>query len=98
LNKDFGSFENFKTEFSKNASTVFGSGWTWLIKQNGKLKIVSSPNQDNPLMDLATDKGTPLLCLDVWEHAYYLHYQNRRADYITAFWNVVNWDFVAKNM
>lgn len=98
IDKEFGSFENFKTEFSKKATTVFGSGWAWLIKQDGKLKITSSPNQDNPLMDVAEEKGTPLLCLDVWEHAYYLHYQNRRPDYINAFWNIVNWDFVAKNM
>ncbi len=98
INKDFGSFENFKTEFSGKAGSVFGSGWAWLIKKDGKLKITSSPNQDNPLMDIAEEKGTPLLCLDVWEHAYYLHYQNRRAEYIAAFWNIVNWNFVEKNL
>lgn len=93
---DFGSFDSFKETFSKAGATRFGSGWAWLIVSNGKLVVSSTPNQDNPLMDLAEVKGTPILGLDVWEHAYYLHYQNRRPDYITAFWNVVDWDAVAK--
>ncbi len=95
LKKDFGSFENFKKEFSTAAATRFGSGWAWLVKTNSTLKVTSTPNQDNPLMDLADVKGIPILGLDVWEHAYYLHYQNRRPDYIAAFWNVINWDEVA---
>lgn len=97
LENNFGGYSNFKESFSKSASSVFGSGWTWLIKQEGTLKIISTPNQDNPLMDVAKEKGIPLLCLDIWEHAYYLKYQNRRAEYITAFWNVVNWNFVSEN-
>ncbi len=96
IEKDFGSFEAFQETFNKAASTRFGSGWAWLIKQNGKLKVVSTPNQDNPMMDLAEEKGTILLGLDVWEHAYYLHYQNRRPDYIAAFWSVVDWNTVLK--
>lgn len=92
----FGSFDTFKEEFSNAAKTRFGSGWAWLIVHDGKLVVCSSPNQDNPLMDDAPVKGTPILGLDVWEHAYYLNYQNRRPDYVTAFWNVVNWDFVAE--
>ena len=92
----FGSFADFKTRFSTAAATRFGSGWAWLVKQaDGSLAVTSTPNQDNPLMDLAKVKGTPLLTIDVWEHAYYLHYQNRRPDYIVAFWNVVNWEEVA---
>ena len=91
----FGSFDAFKAEFSKAGATRFGSGWAWLIATpDGKLAITSTPNQDNPLMDIAETKGTPLLGLDVWEHAYYLKYQNRRADYIKAFWSVVNWNKV----
>jgi len=90
----FGDFDKFKDEFKKAAAGRFGSGWAWLVKDGGKLKILSTPNQDSPLMD---GSGTPILGLDVWEHAYYLHYQNRRPDYIDAFWNVVNWDAVAEN-
>ena len=97
IDRDFGSFDAFKDEFSNAAATRFGSGWAWLVKQSGgKLVVSSTPNQDNPLMDIAEVKGTPILGLDVWEHAYYLHYQNRRPDYIGAFWNVVNWSEVAK--
>jgi Fe-Mn family superoxide dismutase len=92
----FGSFDEMKTKFNTAAATRFGSGWAWLIKDaSGKLAITSTPNQDNPLMDVAEVKGTPILGLDVWEHAYYLNYQNRRPDYATAFWNVVNWSEVA---
>ncbi len=99
INKAFGSFEKFKEEFAKAGATRFGSGWAWLIKkEDGSLAVTSTPNQDNPLMDIAEVKGTPILGLDVWEHAYYLHYQNRRPDFIAAFWNVVNWDAVAKNL
>jgi superoxide dismutase, Fe-Mn family len=95
INATFGSFDEFKKLFATAATTRFGSGWAWLIAVNGKITITSTPNQDNPLMDLAPDsQGTPILGLDVWEHAYYLHYQNRRPDYISAFWNVVNWDKV----
>jgi len=96
IDSSFGSFDKFKELFSTAAATRFGSGWAWLIKSDGKLVISSSPNQDNPLMDLSDVKGYPVLLLDVWEHAYYLHYQNRRPDYIAAWWNVVNWDEVAK--
>ena len=94
---DFGSLEIFKNQFADAAKNRFGSGWAWLIKDNnGKLVIGSTPNQDNPLMNICELKGTPILCLDVWEHAYYLRYQNKRADYITNFWKIVNWDFVDK--
>ncbi|MCS6822397.1 MAG: superoxide dismutase [Microscillaceae bacterium] len=97
INQKFGSFESFKEEFSKAAITRFGSGWAWLCVENGELKICSTPNQDNPLMDVVTDcNGTPILGLDVWEHAYYLKFQNRRADYVATFWNVVNWEEVNK--
>lgn len=90
--KTFGSLDAFKEQFAKAAMTRFGSGWAWLVQQEDKLVISSTPNQDNPLMDVADVKGTPLLGLDVWEHAYYLKYQNRRNDYISAYWNVVNWE------
>ncbi|MBI4547407.1 MAG: superoxide dismutase [Ignavibacteriae bacterium] len=96
INRDFGSFDKFKEQFSNAGITRFGSGWAWLIKQHDKLVIASTPNQDNPLMDIAETKGVPILGLDVWEHAYYLKYQNRRAEYIQAWWNVVNWDEAAK--
>ncbi|MFM8912333.1 MAG: superoxide dismutase [Flammeovirgaceae bacterium] len=97
INAAFGNLDEFKTKFNAAAVGRFGSGWAWLIKgADGKLAITSTPNQDNPLMDVAEAKGTPLLGLDVWEHAYYLHYQNRRPDYCTAFLNVVNWNEVAK--
>ena len=93
----FGSFDNFKKEFSAAAMTRFGSGWAWLsVDANKNVFISSTPNQDNPLMDIAEKKGTPLLGLDVWEHAYYLNYQNRRADYVAAFFNLINWDEVNK--
>lgn len=96
INAAFTSFEEFKTKFASAGATRFGSGWAWLVVNGGKLSIGSTPNQDNPLMDISEVKGTPILGLDVWEHAYYLHYQNRRPDYITAWWNVVSWDEVAK--
>lgn len=92
IDKKFGSFDTFKEQFAAAGATRFGSGWAWLILNNGELEITSTPNQDSPIMD----GKTPLLGLDVWEHAYYLNYQNRRPDYIAAFWNVVNWDEVAK--
>lgn len=94
--KDFGSFDAFKEKFSNAAATRFGSGWAWLAVGNGKLFVTSTPNQDSPVMDIAEVKGTPILTIDVWEHAYYLKYQNRRPDYISAFWNVVDWNAVAK--
>ncbi len=96
INKDFGSFDKFKEEFSNAAATVFGSGWAWLVNNGGKLEIIATANQDNPHMDVVKGSGTPLIALDVWEHAYYLKYQNRRPDYIAAFWNVVNWDHANK--
>jgi superoxide dismutase, Fe-Mn family len=95
LTKKFGSVEKFKEEFSNAGMTRFGSGWAWLsVDANGELFISSTPNQDNPLMDVAEKRGTPLLAMDVWEHAYYLKYQNKRVDYISAFWNVINWKVV----
>jgi superoxide dismutase, Fe-Mn family len=97
INEAFGSFDEFKTKFAAAGTGRFGSGWVWLIIQkDGKLAISSTPNQDNPLMDVAENKGVPLLGVDVWEHAYYLKYQNKRPDYLAAIWNVVNWDAVAK--
>jgi Fe-Mn family superoxide dismutase len=96
IDKTFGSYADFKTQFSNAGATRFGSGWAWLsIDAAGKLFVSSTPNQDNPLMDIAEQKGTPILGMDVWEHAYYLHYQNRRPDYITAFFNVIDWNAVA---
>ncbi len=97
IESDLGGLEKFKEDFAKAAATRFGSGWAWLsVSSDGKLQVSSTPNQDNPLMPVADVKGTPILGLDVWEHAYYLNYQNKRPDYITAFWNVVNWDEVSK--
>ncbi|KEQ29792.1 superoxide dismutase [Pedobacter antarcticus] len=96
INAAFGSFADFKTKFAEAGATRFGSGWAWLsVGADGKLVVSSTPNQDNPLMDIAEVKGTPILGMDVWEHAYYLKYQNKRPDYIAAFWNVVNWDAVS---
>jgi Fe-Mn family superoxide dismutase len=92
ITASFGSFDTFKEQFNTAATTRFGSGWAWLVLHGDKLVVTSTANQDNPLMDIAEVKGTPILALDVWEHAYYLHYQNRRPDYIGAFWNVVNWE------
>ncbi len=96
INTAFGSFETFKDTFAKAAATQFGSGWAWLCVKEGKLEVCATPNQDNPLMPGVSCQGTPILGLDVWEHAYYLHYQNRRPDYINAFFNVVNWNKVAE--
>jgi Fe-Mn family superoxide dismutase len=92
----FGSFEEFKAKFATGGTTRFGSGWVWLIVKDGKLEISSTPNQDNPLMDVADVKGIPILGVDVWEHAYYLKYQNKRPDYLSAIWNVINWAKVAE--
>lgn len=98
IRSSFGTMENFKAEFSDAAATRFGSGWAWLIVDaTGKLKVTSTPNQDNPIMDVAEERGMPILGIDVWEHAYYLKYQNRRPDYIKNWFNVVNWEAVAKN-
>lgn len=94
IQKDFNSFDTFKNQFAEAAKTRFGSGWAWLVYSNNKLVISSTPNQDNPLMDLAETKGFPVLGLDVWEHAYYLKYQNKRPDYISAWWNAINWNYV----
>lgn len=91
INAAFGSFDAFKEKFNAAGTTRFGSGWAWLIVKDGKLEVSSTPNQNNPLMDVAEVKGNPILGADVWEHAYYLKYQNKRADYLAAFWNVVNW-------
>jgi Fe-Mn family superoxide dismutase len=97
IGKDLGSYDNFKEQFTKAALGRFGSGWAWLIVGgDGKLHVTSTPNQDNPLMDVADTKGTPILGIDVWEHAYYLKYQNRRADYVSNFFEVINWDEVSK--
>jgi len=97
INSSFGSYDSFVKEFEKAANTLFGSGWAWLaVDENGKLFIAQLPNQDNPLMDIAPKRGTPILALDVWEHAYYLKYQNKRSDYVSNFWKVVNWEYVGK--
>lgn len=97
INKTFGSFDRFKADFEAAAKTQFGSGWAWLaVDSDGKLFVSQTPNQDNPLMDVAAKRGTPILGLDVWEHAYYLKYQNRRPEYVSNFWNVVNWSKVAE--
>lgn len=98
INHSFGSFDKFKEEFSNAAATQFGSGWAWLCYVNGKLEVCSTPNQDNPLMDVTSCNGTPILGIDVWEHAYYLNYQNRRPDYIEAFFHVVDWNKVTENL
>lgn len=99
LEKHFGSYDNFKKEFSEKSLKIFGSGWCWLIKdKDQKLRITTTPNQDNPLMDVAQDQGIPILGLDVWEHAYYLKYQNRRSEYIENFWKIINWSFVEKRI
>lgn len=96
INSAFGSFDAFKEKFTAAGTRRFGSGWAWLIVKDGKLEVTSTPNQDNPLMDIAEVKGKPILGLDVWEHAYYLKYQNRRPEYISNFWNVINWAKVAE--
>jgi len=96
IETDLGGFEKFKADFTAAGATRFGSGWAWLCVKEGKLCVCSTPNQDNPLMDIADCKGTPILGMDVWEHAYYLHYQNRRPDYMAAFFNVINWTKVSE--
>jgi Fe-Mn family superoxide dismutase len=96
INSAFGSFDAFKEKLNNAGMTRFGSGWAWLIVKDGKLEVTSTPNQDNPLMDIAEVKGRPILGVDVWEHAYYLKYQNRRAEYLAAFWNVVNWNKISE--
>ncbi|MBN8865388.1 MAG: superoxide dismutase [Sphingobacteriales bacterium] len=97
INSSFGSLEALQEKVSTAGATRFGSGWAWLIVKDGKLEVSSTPNQDNPLMDVAEVKGTPILGIDVWEHAYYLKYQNKRPDYLKAIWNVINWDKVAEH-
>ena len=97
LNSTFGTFDAFQEKFTTAGTTRFGSGWAWLIAKDGKLEITSTPNQDNPLMDVAEVKGTPILGVDVWEHAYYLKYQNKRPDYLKAIWNVINWKKVEEH-
>lgn len=96
LNENFGSVDAFKESFNKAAIGRFGSGWAWLVKRGNSLVVTSTPNQDNPLMDVAEVQGTPILGIDVWEHAYYLKYQNRRAEYVEAFWKIINWDEVER--
>ena len=97
INESFGSFETLQEKINTAGTTRFGSGWAWLIVKDGKLEVTSTPNQDNPLMDVAEVKGTPILGIDVWEHAYYLKYQNKRPDYLKAVWNVIDWKKVAKH-
>lgn len=97
INAVFGSFDALKEKLTAAGTTRFGSGWAWLIVKDGKLEVTSTPNQDNPLMDIAETKGTPILGIDVWEHAYYLKYQNRRPEYLGAIWNVINWNKVAEH-
>jgi Fe-Mn family superoxide dismutase len=97
INSTFGSFESFQEKFNAAGAARFGSGWAWLIIKDGKLEVTSTPNQDNPLMDIAEVKGTPILGVDVWEHAYYLKYQNKRPDYLKAIWNVIDWKKVEEN-
>lgn len=96
INKCFGSFENLKAQFEEKAKTQFGSGWAWIVTNGDTCQVTSTPNQDNPLMDVAEVQGTPIFGVDVWEHAYYLKYQNKRPDYLAAIWNVVNWEEVAR--
>ena len=97
--ENYGGFDKFKTDFAEAAKTRFGSGWAWLVKnEDGSVSVTSTPNQDNPLMDVAEVKGIPILGLDVWEHAYYLHYKNKRADYIKNWWNIVNWKKVNERL
>jgi Fe-Mn family superoxide dismutase len=98
INGAFGSVDKLKEQFTQAATSRFGSGWAWLVKDGSSLKIGSTPNQDNPMMDVSELKGTPLLAIDVWEHAYYLKYQNKRADYVGAWWDLVNWEEVAKKL
>ncbi|WP_194438530.1 superoxide dismutase [Vibrio fluminensis] len=97
ITQTFGSFSDFQEQFAQAAVNTFGSGFVWLIVKDGQLEIVSTPNQDNPLMDVASAQGEPILALDVWEHAYYISYQNRRPEYIDAWWNVVNWNAIEDN-
>ncbi len=97
INSTFGSLDELKTKMNTAGTTRFGSGWAWLIVKDGKLEVTSTPNQDNPLMEIAEVKGTPILGIDVWEHAYYLKYQNKRPDYLTAIWNVINWKKVEEH-
>lgn len=96
IDSSFGSFDDFKTKFTGEATGLFGSGFVWLVPDAGKLKIVSTPNQDNPVMDVVSESGLPIMGLDVWEHAFYLKYQNKKPDYVDAWWNVVNWDGISK--
>lgn len=96
IDKSFGSFDDFKEKFTGEATGLFGSGFVWLVPQGSDLKIVPTPNQDNPIMDVVSESGRPIMGLDVWEHAFYLKYQNRKPEYVDAWWNVVNWDGIAK--